>query len=96
MQKVHKRFPLLKTLGESYGKGARKERERRREVANPRPRLLEWNGGDPFGAAAPPTRGAAGRYRRLRDEELGNFGELGEVPLLREESEEWDPMLGGV
>ena len=31
VQKVQTRFPMLKKLGESYGKGARKESARRRE-----------------------------------------------------------------
>ena len=35
VQKVQKRFPMLKKLGESYGKGARKESARRRESAPP-------------------------------------------------------------
>lgn len=81
MQEVHKRFPMLGKLGESYGKGARKESQRRQKVADPRPRLLEWTGQ----GNAPPSRSAASRYQRLSDAEHERFVAREEIPLLGED-----------
>lgn len=85
MQKLTKRFPTLKRLGESYGKGARKESQRRQSMSNSAAGsgLLEGSG-----HIAGPTSS-----RRLTTDELSRFGELEEIHL-KEEDDEWDSLYG--
>lgn len=78
MQKLTRRFPTLKRLGESYGKGAKKESERRRSNSG----LLEHS-----------QENAGTSSRRLTREEVGRFAEMQEVPL-RGEDDEWDSLYG--
>jgi hypothetical protein len=87
VRKVQRRFPVLARLSESYGKGAKKEDERRRS-------------GSGAGSRPPPglpergrTLNDAASSRRLTEEEVGRFGELEEVPLERED-DEWDELCG--
>jgi hypothetical protein len=70
VRKVHKRFPMLGKLGESYGRGARKASARRRGQGKDGVRLLEWE---------PPSRSAGERYQRLSEGELERFGGVEEV-----------------
>jgi len=88
---------MLGKLGESYGKGARKESARRQEVAGARPRLLEWRGGEEEEVKVSAARPAAAgkKYQRLSREEQGRFGDMDEIPLL-DGGDEWDPEMGGV
>jgi hypothetical protein len=91
MRKVQRRFPVLARLSESYGKGAKKEDERRRSGSGagsrPPPGLPERGRTLNDGAAA------AAASRRLTEEEVGRFAELEEVPLERED-DEWDEVCG--
>jgi hypothetical protein len=70
---VQRRFPMLKKLSDSYGKGAREERARRHREEIPGARLREWRA---LGAAAPPTARAS---QRLSMEEYERFGAMEEV-----------------
>lgn len=81
---------MLTRLGESYGKGAKKENERRRSNSNapPRPGTL-----DRSGQALGSVFGASSSSRRLTEEEVSRFGELEEVPL-QEDEDEWDSLYG--
>ena len=85
MQKLTRRFPTLKKLSESYGRGAKKESQRRQSMSNSAAGsgLLEGNG-----QIAGPSS-----LRRLTRDELSRFGELEEIPL-REEDDEWDSLYG--
>ena len=92
---------MLTRLGESYGKGAKKESARRRSDANAnvKPRLeiggtggRSAGGGDVGGEGAPASSSLTSR--KLTKEEIGRFAEVEEVPSQDEEEEdEWD--LGG-
>jgi hypothetical protein len=62
VRKVHKRFPMLGKLGESYGRGARKASARRRGQGKDGVRLLEWE---------PPSRSA---YQRSSEGSLRGLG----------------------
>lgn len=86
MQKLTRRFPTLKRLGESYGKGAKKESERRRSSSGSvaGSGLLE-HGQENAGTSS----------RRLTREEVGRFAEMQEVPL-RGEDDEWDSLYGDI
>ena len=70
---VQRRFPMLKKLSDSYGKGAREERARRSREEIPGARLREWRA---LGTAAPPTARAS---QRLSKEEHERFGAMEEV-----------------
>jgi hypothetical protein len=80
---------MLTRLGESYGKGAKKEDERRRSSSGagsrPLPSLPERGRAVADGAASP--------SKRLTEEEVGRFAELEEVPLQHED-DGWDSLYG--
>lgn len=84
MQKLTRRFPTLKRLGESYGKGAKKERARRRSNSSSAAGsgLLEHS-----------QENAGTSSRRLTREEASRFGEMQEVPL-KDDDDEWDSLYG--
>lgn len=71
---VQRRFPMLKKLSDSYGKGAREERARRSREEIPGARLREWRA---LGTAAAPP--AARASQRLSKEEHERFGAMEEV-----------------
>lgn len=93
MRNLRERFPLLARLGESYGRGARAERQRRLSEVVERPAL----------PAAPATEGRAERIVMtgfVTTEDGGEVvGELEDVPLVEagdvgEGEEEWDALYG--
>ena len=82
---------MLARLGESYGKGAKKESARRRSDANAKPGLA-IGGGGVWGANG--SGAEASGSRKLTAEELGRFGALEEVPAQEGEEDEWDSLYG--
>lgn len=84
VQKIHRRFPMVTRLSESYGKGAKREDDRRRSNSG---------AGSAQTATAIDRESGSGSVasssRRLTEEEIGRFGALEEVPLDNKEADEW-------